>query len=371
MSDRRALQVLLKSPISHEMVTHVVNTTLKVIQCKKSKTIAIPSPPSSPCKTTTVPLPSLMTFITRLIRHTNVYTGTFLSTLVYLQRISVKLPKNSEGSPCTLHRIFLACLILSSKFHNDSSPKNAVWAKYTDGLFQTEDVNLMERQLLNLLNWDLTVSEPELIYALSRFVEPIRMDIEHASFTRRVVSEYTRKQQQIQLKQQEQQHSQDQYQYPQTQSHLLSPLKSSVKSPRLQTYSRQQLYTCPNYTAMPMSAAPSYQLPNLPPSSTHQSIPSLAHSRSSSASSINSTFSLSGQISRSVSAASSLSSQLSSPHSDVTWEYNANHKSPTRLSSWNETLPVDMNGDVDGSVKLQQLPAYFFKFDNSARKLRI
>ena len=53
--------------------------------------------------------------------------------------------------PCTRHRILLSCLILSSKFHNDSSPKNKHWAKYTDGLFNVKDINLMERQLISLV----------------------------------------------------------------------------------------------------------------------------------------------------------------------------------------------------------------------------
>ena len=57
------------------------------------------------------------------MKYTNVYTGTLMATLIYLQKLKSRLPKNAHGLPCTRHRILLSCLILSSKFHNDSSPK--------------------------------------------------------------------------------------------------------------------------------------------------------------------------------------------------------------------------------------------------------
>jgi len=185
MSDQQALSLLMTSPVTQDMLSHIVNVTLKVIQCKKSKSV-YPSPPSSPNQNQkSKPLPSLMTFISRLVRYTNVYTGTLLTTLVYLERLRAKLPKNAEGLPCTLHRIFLACLILSSKFHNDSSPKNYHWAKYTDGLFKVEDVNLMERQLLSLMDWDLTVTNTDLIRSLKRFIDPIKADLRKTTKVRR------------------------------------------------------------------------------------------------------------------------------------------------------------------------------------------
>lgn len=183
MSDQQALSLLMTSPVTQDMLSHIVNVTLKVIQCKKSKAV-YPSPPSSPNQKSK-PLPSLMTFISRLVRYTNVYTGTLLTSLVYLERLRAKLPKNAEGLPCTLHRIFLACLILSSKFHNDSSPKNYHWAKYTEGLFKVEDVNLMERQLLSLMDWDLSVSNEDLIHSLRRFIDPIKSDLRKTSKVRR------------------------------------------------------------------------------------------------------------------------------------------------------------------------------------------
>lgn len=198
--DLKALNIFLNSPVSQDMIHKLVVTTLQVLPCEDSK-LQSPSNSSSKDKT----LPSLMTFITKLVRYTNVYTGTLMATLVYLDKLKTKLPKNAHGLPCTRHRILLSCLILSSKFHNDSSPKNIHWAKYTDGLFNVKDINLMERQLLFLLNWDLKVSNEEMIAHLAKFLNPIKEDLIKSAKMRKFLQ---KQQQQRQLQQQQQQQQQ-------------------------------------------------------------------------------------------------------------------------------------------------------------------
>lgn len=191
----KALNILMKSPVTDDMIRFLTNTTLKVLpQCN------YPTPPGSPAKYTSK-LPSLMSFISRLVRHTNVYTPTLLVTACYLNRLKCILPRDASGLPSTIHRIFLACLILSAKFHNDSSPLNKHWAKYTDGLFSVEDVNLMERQLVQLLNWDLRVTNDDLILDLRYLLEPIVEDIERTSVQRKKLYRHVRLQK---LKQQQQ-----------------------------------------------------------------------------------------------------------------------------------------------------------------------
>ncbi|KAI5964310.1 PCL1 [Candida pseudojiufengensis] len=170
--DLQALNIFLNGPITHDMIHKLVVATLQVIPCKDTKTQTYTT-----TNNTIKQLPSLMTFLTKLIKYTNVYTGTLMATLIYLKKLQLKLPKNAQGLPCTRHRILLSCLILSSKFHNDSSPKNKHWAKYTDGLFNVKDINLMERQLIYLLNWDLKVSNDEMIESLGSFLDPIKNQI--------------------------------------------------------------------------------------------------------------------------------------------------------------------------------------------------
>lgn len=180
--DLKALNIFVNAPVSQNMIHKLVVTTLQVIPCLDDKKSANGDKP----------LPLLMTFINKLVRYTNVYTGTLMASLVYLDRLKLKLPKNAQGLPCTRHRIFLSCLILASKFHNDSSPKNVHWAKYTDGLFSVKDVNLMERQLLFLLDWDIKVSNEEMVFHLAKFLDPIREDLISSS----TMKKYLQKQQQ-------------------------------------------------------------------------------------------------------------------------------------------------------------------------------
>lgn len=171
--DMKALNVFIQMPVSEDMVRKLVSATLQVIQCQDEK--------SGTKAASGKALPSLMTFISKLVKYTNVYTGTLMSTLVLLERLKLKLPQNAQGLACTRHRVFLSCLILASKFHNDLSPKNVHWAKYTDGLFSLKDVNLMERQLLFLLNWNVKVSNEDMVFHLNKLLVPIKDDLVRAA----------------------------------------------------------------------------------------------------------------------------------------------------------------------------------------------
>ncbi|KAF9973059.1 hypothetical protein BGZ65_009470, partial [Modicella reniformis] len=71
---------------------------------------------------------------------------------------------------CTCHRVFLATLIVAAKYLNDQSPKNKHWSAHST-IFSVGEVNLMEKQLLSLLDFDLRITEADLALSLQDFLQ--------------------------------------------------------------------------------------------------------------------------------------------------------------------------------------------------------
>lgn len=188
--NKTALDHFIYQPVSREMISYLAAAAHNVIACDSSAMACTdgsrslpPSPPSTP-EDDDNSLPTVEEFITQLVVSSNVQVPTLMSTLVYLGRLKTKLQPMARGLRCTTHRIFLASLILSAKYLNDSSPKNKHWANYTHitteyysfGFSRTE-VNLMEKQLLFLLEWDLRISEDDLYREMEVFLAPLRDQI--------------------------------------------------------------------------------------------------------------------------------------------------------------------------------------------------
>ena len=86
--------------------------------------------------------------------------ATILVTLVYIHRCKPNLSIETED--WAHHRVFLGALIVASKYTNDSTLKNSHWAIAT-GLFGKRDVGRVEREFLDVLDWDLAVSESDVL----------------------------------------------------------------------------------------------------------------------------------------------------------------------------------------------------------------
>lgn len=174
------LLLLFKRPIDINAINALVQKTVSVIavQDEAHSSEGCPAPPPSPIAGYN--LPSLDVFITRLVYRTGVKQATLWTTLIYLDRLKAKLPKEAQGMACTRHRVFLAILIVATKYLNDSPPKNIHWAQAAS-LFNVREVNLMEKQLLYLLDYNLRFDEAEICRHLAPFMSKSapKLQVEH------------------------------------------------------------------------------------------------------------------------------------------------------------------------------------------------
>ncbi|ORZ36120.1 hypothetical protein BCR44DRAFT_374097, partial [Catenaria anguillulae PL171] len=135
------------------LLEHLTQAASQSIECA-------PAPSSSNVKAAWPLCLTLARFAHRISVRTPLSAAVVLGACVYLRRVKQRLPPSARGIPTTHHRLLLASLLISSKMLHDHQIKNCTWAQAV-GLALVE-VNLMERQMLGLLEFNVTLHSSEL-----------------------------------------------------------------------------------------------------------------------------------------------------------------------------------------------------------------
>ncbi|KAH9950325.1 hypothetical protein B0H21DRAFT_785651 [Amylocystis lapponica] len=100
------------------------------------------------------------TFVSDVLHKAEIKVPVLLAALVYIDRAKPHIQIALEKWAC--ERVFLGALIVANKYLNDSTLKNVHWALCT-GVFGKRDVGRIEREFLDVLDFELSISEADLL----------------------------------------------------------------------------------------------------------------------------------------------------------------------------------------------------------------
>lgn len=164
-SEQEILWLFLQKPVSDELIQLLEISVNSIIKNEFQDPVYFLDGIELHLKNTN-DIISLNNFMKKVIKNSKVLTYTLISTLVYHNRLKNKFRFKLYDLKIVKHVFFLANLILSYKFINDNPLPNKYWCEFSNNLLSVSEINTAERELLFLLNWDISVNEDELILIL-------------------------------------------------------------------------------------------------------------------------------------------------------------------------------------------------------------
>ncbi|KAJ7286524.1 hypothetical protein C8J57DRAFT_1169318 [Mycena rebaudengoi] len=156
-----ALMELVDLPLSRPVIEYVVDIVAETVDYAMGRPVPSPSARGrSHTRTRSAHLHKFTSFASTVLSRAEVSAPVVLASLVYIQRAKPHLHIALEE--WALERVFLGALICASKYLNDSTLKNVHWALCT-GVFGKRDVGRIEREFLDVLDWELGVCEADLV----------------------------------------------------------------------------------------------------------------------------------------------------------------------------------------------------------------
>ncbi|KAJ3488106.1 hypothetical protein NLI96_g3078 [Meripilus lineatus] len=153
-----ALLELVDQKMSRSLIEYTIDCVMETVRIAlRSTSPKSPRGRSQARKTERV---KLTDFVTRIVTRANIKVATLLVALVYIDRATPFLQISTEM--WAGERVFLGALMLAYKYVNDATLKNFRWAIAT-GVFGTRDVGRVEREFLQVLDYELNFTEDDVL----------------------------------------------------------------------------------------------------------------------------------------------------------------------------------------------------------------
>ncbi|KAG5652849.1 hypothetical protein H0H81_003412 [Sphagnurus paluster] len=117
------------------------------------------------------PQSSLPNFIAYGLHRTKLHPSVTFAALILLQRLKARFPtaRGSSG-----HRLFISAFMIASKVICDDTYSNKSWGIVAQAMFTLREINQMEREMCNYLEWELNVDNTILTNFETRLREDFR-----------------------------------------------------------------------------------------------------------------------------------------------------------------------------------------------------
>ena len=139
---------LIKIPKLIKAISHLLSEIVKV----NSQIEYDAHDPFSSKVVTTIPI---QYYIERIKKYTNIENSTLIITLIYADRVCGM--NSMVLHPHNIHRVILASCLLAIKYNEDEFYANDYYAQV--GGITTEELNLLEYNCIQLLNFNLFVDK--------------------------------------------------------------------------------------------------------------------------------------------------------------------------------------------------------------------
>ena len=101
------------------------------------------------------PVISINKYLHRFMKYSKLEPSTILIALIYIDRICEV--SNLQLNSYNIHRLLLACLVISIKYNEDDYYSNEYYAKV--GGISLKELNVLEYTILIFLNFELFIDE--------------------------------------------------------------------------------------------------------------------------------------------------------------------------------------------------------------------